>query len=264
MIKNGIFLAILFVSNSVCAKSVCADFQGRQSYPALNIKGGTVCFVREPILDDKTAAPSGLDGISLYYVAGDGMPVKANGRGLLYDDTPGEVVSAFSLDVGRERQEKVFVIHSFEVRNSLVEPNSSGKFYSVSVFYLVGNILHQDERSTDWFGSGYSWLSDRKRVIYKFPYQSRRDVERAIKSPFASFMSGDGGIPVYVKFKSYLFDGPNVKGRTKKYLITGDRAVVEGVTAGWCQVNYLGATKPIYMWLMCNALGVDAQEKKEN
>ncbi|NTZ83503.1 hypothetical protein FCJ61_10940 [Burkholderia metallica] len=215
-------------------------------------------------MDDKTGAPSGLDGISLCYVANGGVPVKANGRGLLYDDTPGEIVSAFSLSVGRERQEKVFVIHSFEVRNSLVEPNSSGKFYSVSVFYSTENILRQDERSTDWFGSGYSWLSDGKKVIYKFPYQSRKDVERAIKSPFASFMSGDGKIPVYVKFKSYLFDGPNVKGRTKKYLIAGDRAVVEGITAGWCKVNYLAAAKPIDMWIMCNALGVDAREKRVN
>ncbi|MBR8292790.1 hypothetical protein KDW63_01225 [Burkholderia cenocepacia] len=264
MIKSGILLAIVLTSNSVCAKSVCADFRDRQSYPPLNIKGGTVCFVREPLLDDKAGAPSGLDGISLYYVASEGVPVKANGRGLLYDDTPGEVVSAFSLNVGREHQEKVFVIHFFEVRNSLVEKNSSGKFYSVSVFYSDENILYQDERSTDWFGGGYSWLSDGKRMIYKFPYQSKKDVERAIKSPFASLMSVGGEMPVYVKLKSYLFDGPNVKGRTRKYLIAGDRAVVEGVTAGWCQVNYLGATKPIDMWLMCNALGVDAQEKRVN
>jgi hypothetical protein len=264
MIKGGIFLAIILISNSICAKSVCADFRDRQSYPPLSIKGGTVCFVREPILNDKTGTPSGLDGISLYYVASEGVPVKAIGRGLLYDDTPGEVVSAFSLNVGREHQEKVFVVHYFEVRNSLVEPNSSGKFYSVSVFYSSKNNLHQDERSTDWFGGGYSWLSDGKRVIYRFPYQSKRDVERAISSPFASFMSGSSEIPVHVKFKSYLFGGPNVKGRTRKYLIAGDRAMVEGVTAGWCQVNYSAIPKPIDMWLMCNALGVDAQEKRVN
>lgn len=264
MIKNSIFLMIVIVSGSVCARSTCTDLQGRQSYPPLNIKGGTVCFVQDSILGDKTGVPVGLDGISLYYVADGSVPVKAEGRGLLYDDTPGEIMDAFSLTVGRDRREKVFVIHSFEVRNSLVEPDSSGKFYSVSVFEPIGNILRQDERSTDWFGVGYGWLSDGRKIVWKFPYQSRKDVRQAIDSPFALLMNGVNSIPVKVKSKAYLFDESSIRGRTKKYLIEGDRAMVKEVTAGWCKINYFGGAKPIEMWLMCSALDVEAKVRRMN
>lgn len=264
MIKNWVFMMVISISGSVCARGTCADLQGRQSYPPLDMMGGTVCFVRESILDDKTGASIGLDGISLYYVANGGVPVKAEGRGLLYDDTPGEIVDAFSLMVGRDRREKVFVIHYFEARYSLVELNSSGKFYSVSVFEPIGNILRQDEHSTDWFGVGYSWLSDGQKIVWKFPYQSGKDVRQAVDSPFAMLMNGGSGISVKVKFKAYLFDEPNIRGRTKKYLIKGDRAVVEEVAAGWCKINYSEGANPINMWLMCDALDVEAKVKNVN
>ncbi|SAK74126.1 hypothetical protein [Caballeronia ptereochthonis] len=264
MIKNKIFLAIILISSSVCAKSTCADLHGQQSYKPLIMKNGTICFVQEPTLDPKTGAPLGTDSISLYYIANGNVPAKAEGRGLLYDETPGVIVDAFSRKVGRDHRDQVFVIHSMEVRNSLVEPNSSGKFYSVSVFYPSGNILHRDERASDWFGADYSWLSDGKRVIYRFPYMSKNDVQQAIDSPFASLMIDDSKTPVRVKFKSYLFEEPNVKSKTKKYLIAGDRAVVEKVTAGWCEVNYSGGAKRIDMWLMCSALDVESQTKNAN
>ncbi len=262
MIRNFAFLVIVILSGSVFAKNVCSDIQGRQIYPPLNIKSGSVCFVREPILDDKTGVPIGLDGISLYYAANGNVPVEAEGRGLLYDDTPGEIIDAFSMRVGRDHREKVFVIHYFEVRHSLMEPNSSGKFYSVSVFDLVGNILRLDERSTDWFGVGYSWLSDGQRRVWKFPYQSRKDVRQALDSNFASLMSDGEGVPVKVKSKAYLFDGSGIRNKTRKYLIEGDRVVVEEVTAGWCKINYSGGVKPIRMWLMCAALEKEGEVQK--
>lgn len=143
-----------------------------------------------------------------------------------------------------------------------MEPNSSGKFYSVSVFDPVGNILRRDERASDWFGADYSWLSDGRSVVYKFPYQSRKDVQQAIESPFTLLMSRDGLIPVRLKGKSYLFDGPNIRNKTRKYLIEGDRATVDKVTAGWCEVSYSGGAKPLEMWLPCSALDVDAQVNK--
>jgi hypothetical protein len=262
MTKHWPFMSIVFISGSVCAESTCADIHGRQSYLPLSIKNGTICFVQEPVLDPKARAPIGADAISLYYIYNGNVPVKAEGRGLLYEDTPGEIVDAFSSSVGRDHQEKIFVIHSMEIRESLVEPNSSGKFYSVSVFDAMENALQRDERASNWFGADYSWLSDGQRVTYKFPYQSRNDVRQAIDSPFASLMSREQPIPVRLKSKSYLFEGPNVKDKTRKYLVGGDRAIVDKVTAGWCQVHYSGGAKPLEMWLMCSALDIDAQEKK--
>lgn len=262
MIKRCLLLAIGLISGSGHAASTCADIHGQQSYPPLSIKNGTICFVRQPVLDPKTNAPIGADAISLYYVSNGNVPLKAEGRGLLYDDTPGEIVDAFPAIVGPHPEEKVFVIHSMDVRESLVEANSSGKFYSVSVFGATGRSLRRDDRASDWFGADYSWLSDGRRVIYKFPYQSRKDVWQAINSPFALLMSRDEFVPVRLKEKSYLFEGPNIKDATRKYLIGGDRATVDKVTAGWCQVHYSGGAKPLEMWLMCSALDIDAQAKK--
>jgi hypothetical protein len=261
MIKNCIFLMIVLMSGSACAKNKCVDINGEQSYPPLSIKNGTVCFIRGPTLDYKTGVSIGVDSISLYYIANGNAPVKVEGGGLLYDDTPGEIIDAFLLSVGRDRREKVFVIHSMEVRYSLAEPNSSGKFYSVLVFDPVGSTLHRDERASDWFGAGYSWLSDGRRIIYKFPYQSKKDVRQAIDSPFALLANRGDRILVKVKFKSYLFEEPNIRSKTNKYLVEGDRATVDNVTAGWCQVNGSRGTQSLKVWVMCDSLDVEAQGK---
>jgi hypothetical protein len=261
MIKSWFVLAIVLISGSACAKSTCADIHGQQSYPPLNIKNGVICFVHEPVRDPKTGTPISADAISLYYIANGKSPIKAEGMGLPYDDTAGEIVDAFSSNNNHDHRERVFVIHSMEVRESLVEPNSSGKFYSVSVFDQIGSALRRDELASEWFGADYSWLSEGQRIIYKFPYQSRNDVRLSMDSPFALIMNSDEFIPVILKDKSYLFDGPNVKNKTKKYLIKGDRATVNKVTAGWCQVDYSGGAKPLEMWVMCGALDIDAQAK---
>ncbi len=257
-------MTIALVTGSVCAKSTCSDIPGQQSYPPLRIERGTICFIQESVHDPKTGAPIEASAFSLYYISDGGSPVKAEGRGLLYDDTPGEIVDAFSSRTDRNHGERIFVTHFVKVRESLVEPNSSGKFYSVSVFERMGSTLRRDERSSEWYGADYSWLSDGRKVIYKFPYQSRTDVRRAIYSPFALLMNREEPIPVTLKEKSYLYNGPNIKNKTKKYLIAGDRVNVDKVTAGWCEVNYSGgAKKPLQMWLMCDALDTDMNEKNQ-
>jgi hypothetical protein len=261
MTKDCIFIALMFIACSVFAKNTCDNVHWEQSYPPLNVKGGAICFVREPVFDSKENLPIGADAISLYYLVDGGVPVKAEGRGLLYDDTPGQIVDAFSLNVGRDHVKKIFVIHYVEVRASIVEPNSSGKFYSINVFDLDGEVLRRDECASDWFGVGYSFLSNGSMVNYRYPYLARVDVERAMDSPLSSLMNCGGEIPVKIKYKSYLFDGPVYSNKTKKYLIKGDLAMVERITAGWCQINYFGGGRAIKMWLACGALEVGAQAK---
>ncbi|MDN7997250.1 hypothetical protein QZN00_08875 [Burkholderia multivorans] len=256
MIRALLVFALFLASGSLYAKAPCAGFHGKQSYPPLSVGGGAICFIREPISDKNTGMSIGLDGIALYYIDNAGVSTKAEGLGLLYDDTPGEIVDAFLLEAGRDGREKIFVIHAFEVRSSLAESDSSGKFYSVIVFDLSNNILRQNERFTDWFGAGYGWLSDGKNVIYRFPYQSRRDVLQAVRSPFASLMEGAGKVSAEVKYKSYLSDWPSVRGKTKRYLTKGERVEVVQVSAGWCRVDYSGSQKSNNMWLMCSALDV--------
>ncbi|WP_156443094.1 hypothetical protein [Burkholderia sp. RF4-BP95] len=264
MINYYICLAIALVSGSACAKNTCADIRGAQGYPPLSVGSGIICFVREQASDPKTEVQVGAEAISLYYIADGNPPLKAEGRGLLYDDTPGEIVDAFSLEIDQSHRKKIFVIHSMEVRDSIAEQNSSGKFYSVDVFDLAGNILRRNERASDWFGAGYSFLSDGVKITYNFPYLTKLDVRRAMESPFASLMSGDENIPVRVKFKSHLFELPNTGDKTRKYLIEGDRVTVEKVTAGWCKVKLSGGLKPLKMWLMCSALEIEDRNNKVN
>lgn len=264
MSKRRIFILLVpvLMADFVSAKSTCEDISGQQAHPPLSTRGGTVCFVQEPVLNIKSGAPVGMDSISLYFVESGGFPVRAEGRGVLYDDTPGNITDAFSLVV--DRQERVFVIHSVEIRNSLVEGNSSGYFYSVFVFDQIDGILRYDERASDWFGANYGWLSNGRAVTYRFPYQSREDVRLAMDSPFASLISEERVVRVRVNSKSFLFDGPDPADRTKKYLVKGERASVGKVSAGWCQIDYRGDAKLLRMWLRCDALDVEAQPKKAN
>ncbi|WP_269508463.1 hypothetical protein [Burkholderia sp. IMCC1007] len=259
MTKIFFGLVAILVYGLVYAGSTCGDIRGRQNYPPLNITTGTICFVREPVLDQRTRESIGADAISLYYIANGGIPVKADGRGLLYDDTPGKIIDAFASSIGHGRNESIFVIHSINIRSSLVEPNSSGEFYSVAVFDLIDNKLRRDERASGWFGADYSWLSNGRNIFYKFPYQSKSDVLRGINSEFSSLIGDGNKIPVVVNRKSYLFEDSSIKSKTRKYLIKGDRAVVEDVSAGWCRVNYSSGNTPLHMWLMCGTLDAAAQ-----
>jgi len=145
------------------------------------------------------------------------------------------------------------------VRQSLVEPGSSGKFYSVSVFRETESSLRRDVRASDWFGADYSWFSKRGKIIYRFPYQSKKQVQVALNSPFFSLVAGARPVPVKIKQKSYLFEGPNAKGKTKGYLIKGDRATVNAATGGWCEITYADDQKPLEIWTLCDSLVVDAQ-----
>jgi hypothetical protein len=116
-------------------------------------------------------------------------------------------------------------------------------------FNMKENVLSHNERATNWFGHGYSWLSDGKNIVYEFPYQSSESVIQALTSPFAVLLARDELIPVIVKKKSFLHDSPNIEGKTKKYLIAGDKATVDEYRSGWCQVNYTGGKTPLQMWI---------------
>ncbi|WP_321946977.1 hypothetical protein [Paraburkholderia sp. J10-1] len=249
---------IFLMSGSIFAKSRCSDIQGKQGFHPLILTNGIVCFVQEPVLNSNTGVPIGEDAISLYYISNGNAPVKAMGRGLLYDESPGKIVDSFPLATDQDNN-RIAVIHSVDVRQSLVEENSSGQFYSVSVFVIADNNLRRDERASDWFGADYSWISNNRRVTYVFPYQTKKDVRRAVDSSFASLMNGDKIISAKVKNKSYLFDLPSIKDETKKYLIAGDKVTVDKATAGWCQISYNGGKKAVQMWLLCSALAVDAR-----
>lgn len=255
MIKTAFALVIVLACSLVRAGSACGDINGLQSYPPLVMKGGIVCFVMQPVFD-RGGVSVGADEIALYFISEGRKPTRAEGRGLLYDEVPGQIVDAFVFDLGNANRDSLIVIQSMEIRGSLVEASSSGEFYSVAVFDQVGAVLRRNERASGWFGDGYSKLVSENGSIYEFPYKSQKLIRQARSSAFASLMLSEGSIPVRVKIKSRLYDGPSVRDETRKYLVSGDNVTVDRATAGWCRVNYSGGRRPLQMWLMCSALEV--------
>ncbi|WP_199031583.1 hypothetical protein [Ralstonia sp. ASV6] len=251
---NKILASLAIVGcHSAQAEFTCNDIRGVQSHRPLSTERGIVCFVKQPVLDKNNGNPVGIDEISLYFIQNGQKPRKAEGRGLLYDESPGEIVDAFTMHINQDNEDKIAIIQSIEIRNSLVEPNSSGKFYSVSIFDQSGSTLRRNERISEWFGEGYSWLTNGNKT-YKYPYTTRNPVQESTKSPFAPLMNQEVSIPASMKHKSHLYNGPNAQDITNKYLINGDHVTVERKTGGWCQINYNGGKRPLNMWVTCDTL----------
>jgi hypothetical protein len=257
--KSFFSLLWLLASGLASAGSPCNVIPGKRSYAPLKVDNGVVCFVEQPLLDDKGEAFA--NAISIYLVPRGLKPVEAKGRGLMYDYDAGKVVDAFSLDINHDGKNELVVIHYHDVHYSQAERNSSGIVYSVYVFNQENNSLNYNNRVTEWFGSNYSWLANGENKIYEFPYLTRQSVQKALSSPFISLMYRDEEIPVIVKKKSYLYEHSMIYGKPTKYLIAGDKATVDKYTAGWCQVNYTGGKKPLQMWMMCDALEVDTEKQ---
>lgn len=90
MIKSAVALAATLICGPTYAGSTCADIHGSQSYPPLSITSGTICFVQEPVLDPKTRESIGVDAISLYYIANEGVPAKRRDEGFCMKPRPGK------------------------------------------------------------------------------------------------------------------------------------------------------------------------------
>jgi len=255
--KTTLFSLLLLFSRVAFAGSSCDDILGEQNFDPLKIKEGIVCFVEQPALDEHNNQ-YGTETV-VYFIAQDRKPMKAQGEALFNEggNDAGKIVDAFELDINHDGKDEIVVIHFVEVRSSLAEQNSSNKFYDVTVFNKMGEILSRNDRASEWFGYGYSWLSDGKSEIYEFPYLTQQSVRQALASPFAELMTHDKKIPVIIKQKSYLYETPMIQEKTKKYLIAGDKATIDKYKAGWCQVTYSGGKKSLKMWMKCEVLQPD-------
>jgi len=254
-----IFFALLLqlISGFTLADLSCSDIPGEQSHAPLKIKDGEVCFVIQPTFDEHNNLYSAETVV--YYIFQGRKPVKAE-NGALFNEggnDPGRIVDVFELDVNHDEKDEIIVIHFVEVRSSHAEPNSSHKFYDVTVFNKIEENLIRNDHASDWFGYGYSWLSDGKSRVYEFPYLTQQSVRQAVTSLFAELITNDKTIPVKIKQKSYLHEGPMIQEKTKKYLTVGDEATVDKYTAGWCRINYTSKKEPLQMWMKCDDLELD-------
>jgi hypothetical protein len=260
--KKSFFSLLLFLFNGLAlADSSCSDIPGKQSHAPLKITDGVVCFVEQASFDPQGDITS--VEIEVHAIIEDSKPVKAINGGLISDGGHdlGTIVDAFTLNIDHDGKDEVIVIHSVEIRYTLAEQNSSGVFYDVTVFTQNENVLYRNERASEWFGHGYSWLSDGNKFIRKFPYLTKQSIKQAINSPYAGLLVRDEVIPVIVKRKSYFYESPMLYGKPTKYLIAGDKATVDRYTAGWCLVSYTSGKKPLQMWMMCDALELDTDKK---
>ncbi|AZG14004.1 hypothetical protein [Cupriavidus pauculus] len=245
-----IFLLAFGGSWAASAKE-CESIPHPQAFRSLITDRGTVCFAIEPVEPDSS---DGMSRITLYYLPhGAHAFTKSQGSGMMYDSSPGRIVDAFVAAV--DSHKRIFVIHALEVRSSLAEPNSSGNFYSVDVFEPTDAALLRDERASNWFGAGYSYISKPGEGRYKFPYLSRNDVLRALDSPFAPLMIHKVNIPARLKRKSFLFHYPMSGKQTQKYLTKGDRATVTEVRESWCRLSHPSHSTADSMWILCRHLG---------
>ena len=245
MIKSLFYFLFLFSSELALAGATCTDIPGKQSHTPLKIKDGVVCFVEQIALDEQNN-PADVKKV-VYAIIQGHEPIKANNGELPsgggYNSE--KIVDAFTLDIDQDGKDEVVVIQFVEVRSTLAEPNSSRKFYDVNIFSQEETNLTRNIRASEWFGHAYSWFSDGRKIIYKFPYMTQQSIRNALTSPFASLMIRDETIPVIVKYKSFLYEHSMVYGKPKKYLIAGDKATVDKYTAGWCRVNYTGGKQPL-------------------
>jgi hypothetical protein len=251
MIKPFLASLLLLFSGLALAGGSCADIQGKQIHAPLNISNGIVCFMRQYSLDEHGTVDNAW--IALYFISNKTSSIGIEKDGIKID--LGEIVDVFTLDIDRDRNDEIVMIHREIPRNP--EPNTSGEFYSVFVFNQRDNVLTLNKRASEWFGYTYSWYANGNNKVYEFPYLTRQTIKNALSSPFISLMMRDEVIPVIVKRKSYFYESPMVYGKPTKYLIAGDKATVDKYTAGWCQVNYTGGKKPLQMWMMCGALEPD-------
>ena len=261
MIKSLFSLFLLVFCKVAFANSTCADIPGKQNYPPLKVNNGLLCFIEKPVVDEKTKEVYSQQHINLYYVPFGGVPVKVEDEGFLYDHDAGKIVDAFFLDVDYDDKDEIIVIHNFEIRHSLAEPNSSKIFYSVYVFNQTEPGLKRNVRASDWFGSAYSEFYQGKKIIYKYPFMDQTSIREAMFSPFVVLMLRDKIIPVIVKQKAYLYEAAIANKHTKKYLIDGDEGTVDKHENGLCRINYTGGENPLQMWIMCDALESPEHEK---
>jgi hypothetical protein len=247
-------LLLVFCKNAFTANSTCDNIPGKQSYSPLKVNNGLVCFIEKSVVDERSKEKYEQQYINLYYVASGSEAVKVEDEGFLYDYNAGKIIDAFLLDVDHDGKNEIIVIHNFEIRHTLAEPNSSGIYYGVYVFDQTETGLKRNLRASAWFGFTYSAFYQNQKVIYKYPFTNQYSVRQAILSPFAVLIMRDEIISVIVKRKTYLYDASTADNLTKKYLIAGDKGTVDKHENGLCRINYIGGKKPLQMWIMCDVL----------
>ena len=258
-----LFLCFALSGSSLAiGETTCSNINGKDANKPLSVDNGIFCFKLQPAQDHNgNILPGAEPEIRIYFI-------KSGRRVLEIKDwaVPGIINDAFNIDVNKDGKRDVIVISSNEIRTytgtCLVSP-----WYSVSVFTQNVSGFEYDRRATEWVGWGgdltkVQELCDENELIYVYPYKTKEAVEKALSSsPFVSLLENNTALPATVVRKSWLYESSTVATQTKKYLIAGDKVMVDEVTASFCEITYTGGKKPLQMWMKCSDLSLESFNK---
>jgi hypothetical protein len=262
-----IFAFLTLAGNTLAiAGTPCAAIDEEDAREPLVVSNGIVCFKLQLAFDnDGKVLPD--EEIHAYFIHQDQKVIKVSDWVAL-----GKIEDAFNFDVDKDGKEDVVVIGSEEIR-TYTGTCMVGPWYFISVFKQTASGFERDRRASEWFGAGADLAEgnpapdketcDEDKLIYAYPYKTRDVIKKTLSSsPFISFIANDTALPATVIRKSWLYESATVATKTKKYLIAGDKIMVDEVTADLCHITYIGGKKPLQMWLLCNALELATDSKR--
>jgi hypothetical protein len=253
-----IFAFIILAGNSLAIGStLCAVIDGEDAREPLLVSNGVFCLKLQPAFDnDGKVLPDEEQQIYAYFIQQNQKITRVSNWVI-----SGEIGDAFNLDVDKDGKEDVVVVNANEI-NTYTGTCISSPWYSVSVFKQIKSGFEYDRRASEWLGWGADICDEKdpaEKVIYVFPYKTKEAIDKALStSPFVSFIVNDAALSATVIRKSWLYESSTVATKTNKYLIAGDKVIVEKFMAGLCKITYTGSKNPLQMWLLCNALKLDS------
>jgi hypothetical protein len=273
MLELVFALLALTGSSLAFGDTSCSVIDGDDARPSLSVDNGTICFKLQHLLDKKGNPLIDEDmQISVYFVQQEQEPIKIGE--LPYMATTGNIEDVFQLDADKDGKKDIIIIHSAEIR-AYTGSCKASPWYSISIYRQTESGFEYNRRASSWFGDGLD-LADgsaepdketcnNDKLIYVYPYKTRDVIEQALSSsPFSKLMTNAASLAATVVRKSNLYNGTTVEAKTKKYLIAGDKVMVDRVEADWCLITYTGGKKPLQMYVLCNDLKLDSMDTEES
>jgi hypothetical protein len=262
-----IFVLLMLVSGSLAiGNTPCSVIDGNDARAPLPVDNGALCFKLQPALDsDGNVLQEEGMWTYIYFIRKGQEPVKAGNL------ERGKIEDAFNLDVNKDGKKEFVVIHSEEIRSDITGSCMASPWYSIFVFKQTGVGFEYDSRTSRWFGSSADIAKgspapdketcDYNKLIYAYPYKTRDAIEKALTtSPFVGFTISDTPLSATLAWKkTWLYEAETVASQTNKYLIAGDKVIVNGFTKNLCFITYSAGKKPLQMWLKCDALKLNAE-----
>lgn len=174
---------------------------------------------------------------------------------LPYLGDAGKVENTFLADANNDGQDELFIIQSTEISSETGIAYASA-YFTISIFdkksdmeYSLNKIL------SDLFGAGGDILpaNSNNQLDYAYPFKTQEDIKNTLASKnYASWLSKEP-IETIVIDKTSIFNYSSIADKTQKYLIRGDKVLVNEQSSGWLKIAYASSKNgTIYGWIPCS------------